>query len=328
MKKAAVIALALLGIAAATNAQEKTDTFKPNGKPIIRVFSNAHTTFSDGTNTAAFEVTRVYLGYEHHFSDELSGTVIYDVANPGVGGLHMTAYLKNAFLNYNHNNLSVNFGMIPTTQFKVQEDFWGNRYVEKVFQDAYGFASSADLGASVSYKLSDIVSADLAITNGEGYKKVQADNKFKTAVGLTVTPVKELTIRGMADAMGQGTAQNTFAGFVGYKTAKFALAGEYNYQKNYKFVSGQNFYGPSFYGSLNLSKKAKFYARYDDLKSSDMIGSNVGWNHASDGQLFMAGFEYAPVSGIKLSPNYRGWSPADRSLPYASMLYLNCDIKF
>jgi hypothetical protein len=35
--------------------------------------------------------------------------------------------------------------MITTTQFKVQEDNWANRYIEKVFQDLYGIASSADL---------------------------------------------------------------------------------------------------------------------------------------------------------------------------------------
>lgn len=318
----------MLCLAVVSNAQESTDTFKPNGKPIIRVFTNAHTTFTNGTNTAAFEITRAYLGYEHHFSKELTGTVIMDVGNPGVGSLQMTAYLKNAFLNYKHNNLSVNFGLMPTTQFKLQEDFWGNRYVEKVFQDAYGFNPSADLGASVSYQFGKAFSADLSVENGEGYKKLQADNKFKTALGLTFNPVKELTVRGVADVMGQGTAQSTYAGFIGYKNDKFSLAGEYNYQKNYKFVSGQDYYGPSFYGSINLSKKAKIFARYDDLKSATLTGQANGWNYSNDGQLLMAGVEYAPASGIKLSPNFRSWNPANSANPSSTMLYLNCDIKF
>lgn len=328
MKKTILTTLAVSCIAFLSMSQEPKEAFNPNGKPIIRVFSNAHTTFSDGKNTSGFEVTRVYLGYEHHFSNDFSGTVIYDVANPGVGGLQMTAYLKNAFLNYKHKDLAVNFGMIPTTQFKVQEDFWGNRYLAKVFQDEYGFAASADLGASVSYKLNKIVSADLAINNGEGYKKIQADTKFKTAFGLTLNPVKELTIRGMADVMGQGTAQTTYAGFIGYKAGKVAVAGEYNYQKNHAFVADNNYFGTSFYASLDLSKKAKFFARYDDLKSNTPSGKTADWNLASDGQLFLAGFEFTPVSGIKLSPNYRGWNPALSTKAFTSTLMLNCDIKF
>ncbi len=343
MKKTILTTLAVFCIAILAMSQEPEvvkEAFKPNGKPIIRVFSNAHTTFSDGTSTSAFEVTRVYLGYEHHFSQEFSGTVIYDVADPGnlgvkdsngkvaIPSLQMTAYLKNAFLNYKHENLSVNFGMMPTTQFKVQEDFWGNRYLAKVFQDEYGFASSADLGASAAYKFSDIFSADVAITNGEGYKKLQADNKFKTAVGLTVNPIKELTIRGLADFMGKDSTQITYAGFVGYKASKFALGAEYNYQKNNKMISDNNFFGTSFYGSVNISKKTKFFARYDDLQSNTPSGKTADWNLGKDGKLLLAGFEYAPTSGIKLSPNFRYWNPANGSKANISTVMLNCEIKF
>lgn len=325
MKKTILTTLAVSCIAFLSMSQEPKEAFNPNGKPIIRVFSNAHTTFSDGKNTSGFEVTRVYLGYEHHFSNDFSGTVIYDVANPGVGGLQMTAYLKNAFLNYKHKDLSVNFGMMPTTQFKIQEDFWGNRYLAKVFQDEYGFAASADLGTSVAYKFNDIVSADVALTNGEGYKSLQSDNIFKTAFGLTLNPVKSLTVRGMVDVM---NIQNTYAGFVGFKGGKFSLAAEYNYQKNHLMVDGSDYFGPSFYGIINLSKKANFFARFDDLQSNTPSGKTENWNIAKDGKLFMAGFEYSPVSGIKLSPNYRGWSPAQSSQAFTSTLMLNCEIKF
>lgn len=325
MKKSILTTLVALFITVLAMSQEPKEVFKPYGKPIIRVFSNFHSSFADGEFNSAFEVTRVYLGYEHSFSENLSGTVIFDVADPGVGKLQMTAFLKNAFLNYKYENLSLDFGMITTTQFKVQENFWGYRYLAKVFQDEYGFASSADLGASATYKFCDAFSADLAITNGEGYKNIQADSIFKTAVGMTINPVKSLTIRGMADFMDN---QSTYAGFVGFKTGKIALAAEYNYQKNNKMVEGRDYYGPSFYGIYNLSKKAKLFARYDDLKSNTLAGQTVGWNVSKDGSLIMAGFEYSPVSGIKFSPNYRGWSPSQASKSYVSTLMLNCEIKF
>jgi hypothetical protein len=328
MKKQILTTLVILCIALIAMSQETKEAFKPHGKPIIRVFSNAHTTFADGESKSAFELTRVYLGYEHFFSENFSGTVIYDVGNPGVGKLQMTAFVKNAFLNYKHNNLSVDFGLIPTTQFKVQENFWGYRYLAKVFQDEYEFASSADLGTSITYKFGEKLSADVALYNGEGYKKVQSDNIIKTAVGLTLNPFKELTIRGMADFMGKDSTQITYAGFVGFKTGKFSLAAEYNYQKNHLMIDGRDYFGPSFYGTINLSKKAKFFARYDDLQSNTPSGKTVNWNLSNDGQLIMAGVEYSPVSGIKLSPNYRGWNPANETAPYVSTLMLNCEIKF
>ncbi|MDP2338323.1 MAG: hypothetical protein Q8N05_18110 [Bacteroidota bacterium] len=325
MKKSILTTMLVLCITILGMSQEPKEAFKPNGKPIIRVFSNFHSTFSDGSSLSAFEITRVYLGYEHHFSKEFSGTVVYDVANPGVGKLQMTAFVKNAFLNYEHNNLSVDFGIIPTTQFKVQESFWGYRYLEKVFQDEYGLAASADLGTSVAYKISDKVSVDVAMTNGEGYKSLQADNIFKTAFGLTISPVKSLTLRGMADVM---NTQNTYAGFVGYKADNFSLAVEYNYQKNHGMVSGKDSFGPSIYGTYKVSKKANFFARFDDLQSNTLSGQTANWDVAKDGKLFMAGFEYSPVSGVKLSPNYRGWSPAQSSQAFSSTLMLNCEIKF
>ncbi len=325
MKKSALTLLVILSITFLAMSQDTKEEFKPNGKPIIRVFSNFHNTFSDGSSSSAFEVTRVYLGYEHYFSKDFSGTVIYDVANPGVGKLQMTAFVKNAYLNYEHNNLSVDFGIIATTQFKVQEGFWGYRYLEKSFQDEYNFAASADLGASVTYQFNSMLSADLAVNNGEGYKTLQSDNIYKTAFGLTLNPVKPLTLRGMVDFMDN---QNTYAGFVGLKTGKLSLAAEYNYQKNHGMVEGKDLFGPSFYSTLQLSKKAKLFARVDNLQSNTTSGNTANWNVAKDGQLFMAGFEYSPVSGIKLSPNYRGWNPAQSTQAFASTLMLNCEIKF
>ncbi len=325
MKKSVLTTLVVLCITFMAMSQEPNEAFKPHGKPIIRVFSNFHSTFSDGSSASAFEVTRVYLGYEHYFSEDFSGTVVFDVADPGVGKLQMTAFVKNAYLNYKHDNLSVDFGVIPTTYYKLQEGFWGYRYLQKVFQDEYGLNPSADLGTSASYKFSDAFSADLAVTNGEGYKKLQGDNIFKTAFGLTITPVKELIVRGVIDVMNNET---TYAGFFGYKGSKLSLAAEYNYQKNFAMVEGHDLFGPSFYGTVKLSKKAKFFARFDDLQSNTPSGNEGNWNLAKDGKLFMAGFEFAPVSGIKLSPNYRGWSPADNSQPFASTLMLNCEIKF
>ena len=109
-------------------SQEQTNEFKPNGKPLALVFANFNSAFSNGETTKAFEITRTYLGYEYNFTKEWYAKVVFDVGDPGVGSLQMTAYLKNAYAQYKNNGFTAQFGMIATTQFKVSEKIWGLRF--------------------------------------------------------------------------------------------------------------------------------------------------------------------------------------------------------
>jgi hypothetical protein len=50
------------------------------------LFANYHTTFTDGTNSSAFEVTRSYFGYDFSFSKEISSRVMYDGTTEVING--------------------------------------------------------------------------------------------------------------------------------------------------------------------------------------------------------------------------------------------------
>lgn len=317
-----VFCMTLVGLA------QTTDEFKPGGRPTMRIFSNYHSTFSDGETASAFELTRVYLGYQHQFSKELFGAAVLDVGNPGVGSLQMTAYVKNAFLRYRKNGLDVNFGLIATNQFKIQEDNWGYRYHEKSLQDEFGFNSSADLGVSVAYQFSEVISADVILANGEGYKKLQNDSVFRTGFGVTLNPVRKLTGRVYYDFSSKEHTQSSLATFIGYEADQFRLGAEYNKQFNWRFQEDQDWSGVSFYATYHLAKKVKLFARYDKLYSNTLVGETEAWNLSNDGQVFIAGLEFAPVKGVKLAPRYKGWSPDDAGQPISSSLYLNCEIRF
>lgn len=326
MKRYSLVLFVMLLSVVPALSQEKTEEFKPHGKPILRIYSNFHTSSSNGETEKAFELTRVYLGYEHFFSKNFSGKAIYDVADPGVGKHQMSAFVKIAELQYETDKWDVAFGLISTTQFKFQEDFWGYRYMLKSFQDEYGFASSADLGISIGYQLTDWAKAEFSIFNGEGYKKLESDNIFKNAAGITLEPVKGLNIRGLYDWMGKDINQQSYIGFIGYSTKKFNAGAEYNYQKNHNMVEDRNWWGTSVYASYIPSKKMKVFARWDDL-SSEKNGT-AAWNISKDGQLLVLGMEYAPLKGVKLTPNFQGWNPADETKLYLSTFLLNCEIRF
>lgn len=327
MKRIGVLVMVMLSMIALGQAQT-TNEFKPGGKPVMRIYSNYHSTFSDGESASTFELTRVYLGYQHQFSQELSGAIVLDVADPGVGGLEMTAFVKNAYLKYHTGNFTANFGMIATTQFKVQENAWGYRYLYKSLQDEHKYNASADLGVSLAYQFSDVLSADVIVANGEGYKKVQADSTFRTGFGVTLTPTKKLTGRVYYDFISKENTQSSLATFIGYAADKFSVNAEYNHQFNAGFKDGQDLNGVSFYGTWKAASKIKVFARYDQLYSNTVDGAANDWNLGKDGQLYLAGLEFAPVKGVKLSPNFQGWSPADSNKDFSASVFLNCEIKF
>ncbi|VAW23842.1 phosphate-selective porin O and P [hydrothermal vent metagenome] len=328
MIKTSFLTIAMLGIVISGFSQNEDSGFKPNGKPFIKVYSNYHTSFAGGRPAPAFEITRAYFGYKFSLSEQISGKLNIDVGNPGVGKLQMTAFLKNAYLKYKADNLTVQFGMIPTLQFKVEEGIWGYRYLKKTFADQYKLGASADLGVSVAYKFAGFLSADMSVVNGEGYKKLQNDSALRTSVAITVTPVRNLTLRGYYDFMGQDATQSSLAAFVGYTGKKLITGASYNLQSNNGMDKGHSLSGVSLFITVVPSKKTKLLVRYDKLSSNKTAGAANAWNLPNDGQLFIAGCEYNPVKGLKLTPNFQSWDPADAAKPSVTSLFLNCELKF
>ncbi|MDD4992540.1 MAG: hypothetical protein PHR83_09935 [Paludibacter sp.] len=316
MRKVLISAISImffgLSISAQNSTNEAKDSFKPSGKPIVTVFSDFSNTTTGSTTNNAFELSRAYFGYGYNFSPDFTGKVVFDVANAaGLNPSAFTAFLKNAYAEYSHGIVKANLGLIGTTMFNVQESFWGKRYLYKSFQDQYGFGSSADLGASVKLQFIPEVSLDLAVFNGEGYKKVQADSTMQFAAGLTLQPIKNLYVRAYYDYMANQSyatakvAQTSFNVFVGYKTDKGSIGAEYNSQNGNKNTSGHNWSGLSVYGTLPFANQFTAIARFDNLMSDKVGTSTTGWNTTTDGQVYLAGVEYAPVKGIQITPNIR-----------------------
>jgi len=313
----------------AGNLKAQSDAgFTPGGKPFALIFSNVNYRLNSNGDSRAFEITRSYFGYEYNFSKYISSKVTFDVADPGAGKLQMTAFLKNAFVQYKKNNFSARLGMIGTDEFKLQEKTWGYRYIFKSFQDEYGLGPSADIGAALQYSPVEFLSFDISVLNGEGYKKVQSDSTFKTTFGITLRPFEGFIVRGYGDMMNNNFNQSTIALFVGYTTDNFRAGFEYNNQKNHKMIGDHDLSGVSVYSSFAVAKKFSVFARYDNLWSSTLTGETDPWNYQSDGQLFMAGFDYSPLKGVKIAPNFQGWSPSDKNSTFTSRIALNFEIKF
>ena len=294
---------------------------EPKGKAIVSVFANFNMAMQNGVSKCGFQLDRSYVGYQYKLGNGLELKAVLDIGKPSsVDDYHYVAYIKNAQVSWKHKGLTLTGGMISTTQFNMQEKFWGYRYIYKSFQDQYKFGSSADLGLSVAYKFADWVSADAIMTNGEGYKKIQGDLGFQYGLGLTFMPVEGLSLRvygGLNDATeAEKVNVYNYAAFVGYKNKVFSLGGEFAMMQNSGNVKSRNQLGCSVYGSVKAHKIVDVYARWD------MLTSNNGWNAAKDEMAVIAGAQVKLGKYVKIAPNFRMTIPKEGECKY--MAYVSC----
>ena len=322
MKTKFILAGVLVCIGLTAQAQEVKQE-EPKGKAIVQVFGNLNAGFSGGDASVGFDLERSYIGYEYKFGKGLSVKGVMDIGKSNdVGDYQRIAYIKNAMVSWKTGNLTLNGGLISTTQFNFQEKFWGYRYIMKSFQDMYKFGNSADLGISASYKFADWISADAIIVNGEGYKKIQKGNGFNYGLGATLTPLKGLQIRlygGFNDSGENGKAGVVnMAGFIGYKNENFTIGAEYNHMLNASGKQGNDQFGYSVFGSVNLPKNVSLYARFDDLYSKD------NWNITKDEQAAILGAQFKLGKYVKIAPNFRMNIPKADGADNKYSAYVSC----
>lgn len=326
MKKMVILAALLACIGITAQAQD-VNTEEPKGKAIVQVFGNFHTGFGAENDNRGFELERSYLGYVYNFGHGVSAKAVMDIGkSKQVDDYHRIAYVKNAMVSWRKGGLTLNGGLISTTQFNFQEKFWGYRYVMKSFQDEYKFGSSADLGISIAYKFADWVSADAIIVNGEGYKKIQINDGLGYGLGVTLTPVKGFQVRlyGGLNESGEEGKANTInvAAFAGYRNDDFTIGAEYNQMWNAGYADNADQYGYSVFASVKVAKFAELYARFDDLYS------NNDWNIAKDERAAILGAQFKLGKYVKIAPNFRMSMPKAVGAMNCYSAYVNCYFGF
>lgn len=302
-----------------------------NGRPVIQVFSNLHHSRNEKGKTTEFQLIRSYLGYNLNYNDNFSAKVVFDVAPPNEeSSLDYHAFMKEASLTYKKDKLVVKFGVIPMKQFLLIQDIWGYRYIMATFQDKNKFGPSNDLGLNIEYKFTDIISTDIALSNGEGFKRAQTDNKMRYGTGITLKPTEKLFFRLYGDIIPHlDTIQATASLFVAYHLKNnYTIGAESSYQKNNKFVDNHKIYGISIFGNYQFTEKIGVFSRYDILKSNIEEGQSNPWNNTENGSIYMIGLEFAPLEHVKFSLNGRYVSNEDRTVGKQTSVYLNVLYKF
>ncbi len=323
MKKTILALSAALLTVISVNAQE--------GKPSVKVFSNFNYDLSaEETEDAfkAFEIKRAYLGYGYNFDNKLSAKVTFDVGADDVSVY--TAYLKIAALSWKATDkLTLNFGQVGTKNFKFQEKTWGKRYIAKSAQDMQKWASAADAGLTADYKLSEKLSIDAQVLNGEGYKKAQGENGlFRGGLGLTYTMSERIALRVNRDINPRATygeedaSQHITALAIAYTGDNFNLGADKSVMTNAGNKIDVKKDLLSVYGSYKLNDKYTYFSRYDNVTSEE------DWNLEKDGNFTVIGIERQMAKGVKLAVNVQSWTGAEENAEAKRTLFMNLEYKF
>lgn len=301
------------------------------GRPILTVFSNYKVGLGNVNKVSGFNLDRAFVGYEAFFDQGFSAKVVMNVETKisEDDNTEFGTYLKNAQINWTKKSFALSLGLVNLKQFSFQENVWGHRYVYKSFQEEHKFSYCEDIGVVAEYVFLPIISADIAITNGEGRKLKNEDNNYRYGLGITFYPVNNLIVRAYTDVYSRTEKnsndfsdlkdQHTIALFIGYTNNRFSIGTEFNKLYNYGFIKKHNYTGYSGYSTLNVNSIFSIYGRFDLLQSKD------NWNTTKDGDNLILGLDYKPIKYVRLSPNFQSWK--GKNSKRESYLLLSAEFK-
>ena len=120
MNKVFIVVMAMVVLPFSIRSQELGKE-ESKGNAIIQVFANAHTGFGTNNDDRGFELDRSYVGYQYSLGKGLSVKAVLDVGQSSdVDDYHHLVYVKHAQATWKTGNLTLDGGLISTTQFKVQ----------------------------------------------------------------------------------------------------------------------------------------------------------------------------------------------------------------
>jgi hypothetical protein len=279
-----------------------TLTYGSKGDVSGLVFYEFSHQFEDSlVHNNAFEMQRVYLTYQKTVSPNLNYKFQTDVARGKDGWL--TAYLKNAKMDWQTSLAKMTLGMQGMNVFNIQEKTWGHRYLEKSPMDKYKFSSSADLGIGIGRAIGDYLYVDSKITNGTGYKQAE-DDRFKKYSLQVVWGNRDLTASNGFNVGGVVTyepfesgddtinATSVLAFFGGWAQKALRAGVEFDLELHSDATdSKQLIVGYITYG---------FHLRIAALARIDIL------SEGSDTDLYgIFGIAITPEKGLRITPNVR-----------------------
>jgi hypothetical protein len=262
----------------------------------------------------AFELRRIYLKYDHTFSDRFAAQFLIESTEKTLITGKYGIAVKTAFLEWRNlvPQSSIFIGMIPTPAWGLVEGIWGYRSIEKSIIDFRGLGSAVDVGVSLKGTFDKTGNYGYFVMIGNGTGQKLETNKYKKFYSeLAAKPVKGLTTEIYSDFEPNRGDKNkfTFRGFASYQMSVFT-AGVEVFQQNQKKAKNNSLdvvpFGVSAFAWATLVKKTKkpnepilnAFARFDYF-DPDTKNKDSGFKE----NFITLGLDYMPMKNVHVMPN-------------------------
>ncbi|MBW8880541.1 MAG: hypothetical protein JF615_03685 [Asticcacaulis sp.] len=327
------VASAALAVAAAGGASAQSwpdQGFSISGRTYMDVSANSFEVNgqkSGNKNGFGFDVKRVYFQVDKKFNDLFSAELQTDVSpmnqsNGSAAGQGL--YVKKAFVKASFSPaFEVSLGSNELPWIPYAESIYGNRYLENTVleQNNVGnrgtFGTSADWGVHVGGKLNSILSYQVSMINGKGYRDSSRSktmdfegrlsakiDQWNFAVGgytgkrgnsvysgttLTATPHSANRFNALAAYVGD-------RGKIGVEYfAANDWAGSAITDTTADHAKGDKADGAAIFGSYRVTPMYTLFARVDSVKPSKDLKP---WDK---NQYYNFGIQTVPLKGVTLS---------------------------
>ena len=270
-------------------------------------------------NDNAFSFRRVYLGYDHTFSDKFSGRVQMELTDRTILDRGQRAFfLKEASLTWKEiyplADLIIGHGSTPVWSVEGAEMYWRYRSIEKTIADARGLRSSNDAGLRIKGRFNGQGTLGYNLMVGNGNSARPENDKYKLFYANVWTKLfdKQLYLELFQDyneASGNRSIYTT-KGLIAWRTANYTLAAELLNQTRNGFGYDDdniNFRGLSVFAHTDIIPgQLRVFGRYDSYNPDfDFRPEHYGPEAITpfDEQFFIFGLDFSPLKNIHVMPN-------------------------
>lgn len=279
---------------------------------------------SYGNSYQAFELRRVYLGYDYTFSSKFSSSFLLEGNDKILTNSRHGIFIKSAFLEWKaFDNINFAIGLVPTPTWSwaLNEKEWSYRSIEKTIIDMRGLGIASDLGIASRGRFDEKGNYGFAFMIGNGSAQRPEFNKYKKYYGtLYAKLLKNFQAEIYADyePISSEKSRTTMKIFASARFHKFTFGVEGVSQARKNEISpgiNVNPFGVSTFirGNLISGKREilNAFLRYD-FYNPDLNNDSSSYRE----NFFCAGFDYMPDDNVHFMPNIwiNSYSPKSMSL--------------
>lgn len=264
-------------------------------------------------NKNGFWFRRIYLTYDHTFSESFSSRLRLEMNSAGdfESNQEMMPEVKDAYLKWQNQRHQILAGISGVPALGLVEDVWGYRSIEKSPLDLYSFTSSRDFGFSFKGKIdkAEKLSYHFFLGNGNSNRPdIDKGKKFMLSLGYNITD--RLVIEGYADFNDATNGRDHFTTqiFAGYQSEDVNLGALYAYQHREALTGAPSSKLDlvSAFGNVAFSEMVKGYLRADHLFDPYEGGSDNAYIPFAEGvesTFVVGGVDILLEDQIHLMPN-------------------------